>query len=223
MLTDRPDSETRVLVVDDHEVVREGLCQFIDSHPGYRVVAQAGDGRDAVLEQERTAPDVTVMDVWLPRLSGIAATAEIRRARPDAKVVVLSVHEKPEVVEDALRAGASAYVVKRAPGRELITAIDAARDGKLYISPEVADGVVAHIMERDHGPGAVTHRSCLTPREREILQRVAEGLSAKEIAADLHISVRTVETHRCSVMRKLGVHKTSNLVRIAIREGLIAP
>lgn len=210
-----------MLVVDDHAVVREALSQFIGAHAGFDVVAEAADGREAVSEAERTAPDVAVMDVWLPRLSGIAATAEIRKARPETKVVMLSVHDQPSIVEDALRAGASAYVVKTAAGRELIAAIQAACAGKLYLSPDVAEGVLDHLMRPARRAARAV--SSLTPREREILQRVAEGLSAKEIAGDLHLSVRTVETHRASVMRKLGVHKSSNLVRIAIRDGLVAP
>jgi DNA-binding NarL/FixJ family response regulator len=185
------------------------------------VVGEASDGREGVELTARLRPDVVVMDVWLPRLSGIAATAEIHRQTPSAKVIILSVHARADFVEDALCAGALAYVVKTAATQELISAIDAVTHGKKYISPAVAEVLLdrlVHPDEADHGPLAT-----LTPREREILQRVAEGLSAKEIAGDLHISARTVETHRGSIMRKLGVHKTAGLVRLAIREGLLGP
>lgn len=214
-------TDTRVLLVDDHAVIREGLRELLNARTDMVVVGEAGDGREAVEAVERLAPDVAVMDVWLPRLSGIAATEEIRKASPQTGVVVLSVHAELRFVENALRAGATGYVVKSAAAKELIAAIGAVREGKRYLSPEVAEGLVERVIhpgEAEPGPLAA-----LSTREREILQRLAEGLSAKEIAADLHISTRTAETHRANVMRKLDVRKTTSLVRIAIREGLLAP
>jgi len=211
----------RVLLVDDHAVLREGLREILESRSSVTVVGEAGDGREAVEAARRLRPDVVIMDVWLPRLSGIAATAEIVKEDPAAKIIILSVHERADVVEDALFAGASGYVVKSAAAQELITAIEAVVQRKKYISPAVAESLVdrvVHPNEAEHGPLAG-----LTRREREILQRVAEGLSAKEIGVDLHISARTVDTHRGSIMRKLDVHKTAGLVRIAIRGGLVSP
>ncbi len=212
--------EVRILIVDDHVIVREGLREVLEGHPGFRVVGEAGDGREAIAAAERLVPDVAVMDLQLPRLSGIAAAREIARVSPATYVVILSVQEGVLAVEEALRAGAAGYVVKRAASTELVAALEAAVAGKKYLSPEVAEGLlerVTHPHESGAGPLAA-----LTSREREILRWVAEGLTAKEIAENLSISVRTAETHRSNVMRKLGVSKTAGLVRIAIREGLVA-
>jgi len=214
-------TETKILLVDDHAVVREGLREILDGHPNLTVVGEAGDGREALESVKRLSPDVVVMDIWLPRLSGTSATKEICKTSPGTRVVILSVHSGPRYVEEALLAGAWGYVVKSAAAKELIAAIEAVRDGRKFLSPAVAEGLVDRVVHPEaaaSGPLAV-----LTAREREILQRVAEGLSAKEIAEDLHISTRTAETHRANMMRKLDVKKTASLVRIAIREGLMAP
>lgn len=210
-----------VLLVDDHSLVREALRGAIDEAGEFEVVGEAGNGREGVEAHLRLRPDVTLMDIWLPELSGIDATSEIRRADKDAKVLILSMHDGACFVQDALRAGAAGYLVKSAALAELVTALRAVHGGKIYLSPEIADLVVAGMTEP--GRHASRQLSNLTPRERSILQRLAEGSSAKEIAADLHTSTRTIETHRTHIMKKLGVHKTAHLVRIAIREGLLSP
>jgi two-component system response regulator NreC len=214
---------TRVLLVDDHEMLREGLGTMIDSRDDLEVVGHAKDGHQALEMVESLHPDITVMDVWLPNMSGIDATAEIVKRDPNAKVIVLSVYEKRSVVERSLQAGAVGYVVKSASSKELFEAIDAVRQGKSYLSPTVTQSMLDWISssnaERERESGIAS----LTNREREVLQCVAEGLGNKEIAKELNISSRTVESHRAKLMKKLGVHNASSLVRVAIREDLVAP
>jgi two-component system, NarL family, response regulator NreC len=213
-------TETRILLVEDLAIVREGLRTMLEARSDLCIVGEAEDGRQAVEEAARLEPDIVVMDIELPRLSGIEATREIRKVRPETQVVILSVQDSCSVVEEALRAGASGYVIKTGTRRDLFDAVDALRAGRMYLSPGVADQVVMALRRPDRAEAsAVT----LTEREREILERVVEGLSAKEIASELDISVRTVETHRHKIMRKLGVNKSSALVRIAIRDGLVKP
>jgi len=214
---------TRVLLVDDHELLREGLAKMIESRAGFEVIGQAKDGREAVALAGSLAPDMTVMDIWLPSLSGIDATSAIVENDPGAKVIMLSVHEKQSMVERAFRAGAMGYLVKSACVKELFTAIDAVSQGKSYLSPAVTQTMLDTITAEKRRPREETGFAALTRREREVLQRIAEGLSNKEVASALHISVRTVESHRASLMKKLGVHKSSSLVRFAIREDLVAP
>ena len=211
----------RILLADDHAVLREGLALMIDSRPELTVVGQASDGREAIDLATRLCPDVVVMDIWMPRVSGIEATREIIRQNPDARVVMLSVHENQSMVECSVRAGAKGYVVKSACSNELFEAIDAVGRGRSYLSPVVTQWMIDAISTAGRRPPEGI--SSLTSREREVLQQVAEGRASKEIARELHISPRTVESHRASLMRKLGVHKTSGLVRIAIREELVAP
>lgn len=211
--------KTRVLLVDDHEVVRSGLRKVLRARPDLEVVAEAGDGWEAVDAARRELPDLIVMDLTLPRLSGILATSEILRFLPGAKILMLSMHEEASLMEEALRAGVSGYVLKSAAAADLLKAIDTVQQGNRYLSPSLAETVIDRMIEGDASPPSPL--ASLTPREREILRRVAEGLSAREIAADLRLSARTVETHRNNLMRKLGVRKTSGLVRIAIRERLV--
>jgi DNA-binding NarL/FixJ family response regulator len=211
---------TRVLLADDHQLLRQGLRRLLEA-AGIEVAAEAGDGREAVDEALRTLPDVVLMDIWMPRLSGIEATRELLRRAPGSKVLILSMHETRAFVEDALAAGALGYLLKSASAEELCEAIAAVSEGRAYLSAAVAHEA-ALALRRPRGTAAAPLDS-LTGREREVLQRIAEGLGSKEIASDLRLSRRTVESHRAHLMRKLGVHKTSALVRIAIREGLVAP
>jgi DNA-binding NarL/FixJ family response regulator len=218
----QPRPDTRVLVADDHTLVRQGLCELIASHPGLTVVGEAADGRAAVAAAAALRPDVVVMDVWLPKLSGVLAIAEIRRLDPKIRILMLSAYDGQGAVTDALRAGASGYLLKSAGADQLIAAIRAVRAGESYLTPALTGPLVGQAVRADE-QAAGTGIRALTFREREVLQRLAEGLSAPEIATELHITRRTVETHRASVMRKLGIRKTAGLVRFAIREGLLPP
>ncbi len=212
---------TRVAVVEDHTILRDGLRRVLEASGEFEVVAECGDGREAVEAVLRAKPDVAIVDIWLPTLSGLEVTKQLHEKLPQCKVVILSQHDRSDFVEAALRDGASGYVLKSAPATDLLAAVRAARAGKCFLSPEIAQHLVTAFSsppeERAMG------QSRLTPREREVLQLIAEGLSSKEIAASLGVSTRTAETHRTSVMNKLDVHKVAGLVRFAIREGLVAP
>jgi DNA-binding NarL/FixJ family response regulator len=212
---------TRVAVVEDHVILRDGLRRVLESSGEFEVVAECGDGRLAVDELLRAKPDIAIIDIWLPTLSGLEVTKRLREELPYCKVVILSQHDRSDFVEAALREGASGYVLKSAPATDLLAALRAARGGKCFLSPEIAQHLVTAFAsppeERAMG------QARLTGREREVLQLIAEGLSSKEIAATLGVSTRTAETHRTSVMNKLDVHKVAGLVRFAIREGLVSP
>jgi DNA-binding NarL/FixJ family response regulator len=211
---------TRVLLADDHDMVREALRRVIDSRDDMAVVAEARDGREAVALAREHAPEVAVVDLRMPGLSGEEAIRQIADSCPETRVLALSMYDEWARVRAALQAGALGYVVKSAAFRELIDAIHALSVGRAYLSPAVANHVVDAV---GHGEQRRSPIEQLTEREREVLVLIAEGLSSKEIAVQLGHAPKTAEAHRASLMRKLGVHKTSSLVRIAIRDGLVVP
>ncbi len=210
-----------VLLVDDHGIVRDGLRSLLERDDELEVVGEAEDGRAAVAMAGQLTPDLVLMDVWMPSLSGIEATRQIVSSGIDCRVLMLSQHDRWDHVRQALEAGAAGYVLKSALACELLDAIVAVRRGRTYLSPEIAGDLVGAVVS----PGSSVSSGVrqLTNREREVLLLIAEGLSSKEIATELGVSPRTVETHRASLMDKLGIHKVSGLVRFAIHEGLIAP
>lgn len=211
----------RVLLADDHSIVREGLRKLLEMHGRFEVLGECADGVDAIELAERLAPDIVVMDVWMPRLSGIEATRRIVRLPGSTRVMMLTMHKARSHVEEALRAGASGYVLKDAPAVEVIAALEAVQRGECYLSPSITQQVVdalAHPGSPESSPLAG-----LTEREREVLQLIAEGHSSKEIAQLFGVSLKTVESHRANLMDKLNLHKVSLLVRFAIRAGLVAP
>jgi DNA-binding NarL/FixJ family response regulator len=211
---------TRILLADDHDMVREALRRVIESRGDLEVVAEARDAREAVALARELEPDVAVIDLWMPGVAGEEAIRQIAGHCPKTRVLALSMHEDWARVRAALQAGASGYVVKSAASRELLDAIEALRAGRSFLSPAVAHHVVDAVggEEPPKSPLAL-----LTEREREVLVLIVEGLSSKEIASRLGHAPKTAEAHRASLMRKLGVHKTSSLVRIAIRDGLVVP
>jgi DNA-binding NarL/FixJ family response regulator len=210
----------RVLVADDHGIVREALRRAIEVTELGTVVGEACDGREAVELAVRLRPDVAIMDLWMPRLSGEDATRQIVQSGCGTKVLVLSALDDARHVRGAFRAGALGYVVKTTSWSELREALQALALGRAYISPSIA-----HHVLREKGPPTPAEGplGLLTDREREVLQLIAEGLSAKEMAGRMDIAVKTVESHRTSLMKKLDAHKLTELVRIAIREGLVSP
>jgi DNA-binding NarL/FixJ family response regulator len=212
--------KSTIVLVEDHEVLRDGLRGLIEATDDFEVVAEASDGVAAVEVVERHRPDIVVMDIWLPRLSGIEATRKIALGGR-TRVLILSQHDSWNYVEEALRAGAAGYLVKTSSGSALLIALRAIRAGKRYLSPDIAGRVVDALVRPERGSGSPV--AALSGREREVLQLIGEGLSSKEMAGSLGLSARTVEAHRASVMHKLGIHKVAGLVRFAIREGIIGP
>lgn len=212
--------QTSIMVVDAQRLVREGISRILECVDGFDVVATASDGRSAVELVHEKRPDVLVIDGQLPRLSGTEVVRRIRENGSSPACVVVSALDGPTQVKQALTAGASGFVPKDAASEDLIEAIHAVRQGRSYLAPTLADQVVTALTSpASGGQGGLGD---LTARQREVLQLIAEGLSTKEIAKELGISLKTAQTHRANVMDRVGVHKVSSLVRLAIREGLVA-
>lgn len=208
----------KVLLVDDHVILRQGLRTLLEQDGEVQVVGEAANGLEAIRMARACEPDVVLMDVAMPELNGIEATRRIVAAHPEVKVVILSMHADARYVKEALATGASGYVLKQAAFDEVAGAVRAAAAGSVYLSPAVA-GVVAEHFRRG-GQALDDPLDLLTPREREVLQLLAEGNSAREISLKLHLSVKTVETHRRNLMEKLGVHSLAGLTKYAVRAGL---
>jgi DNA-binding NarL/FixJ family response regulator len=209
----------KILLADDHQILRDGLRALLEREEGLEVVGEADDGRKAVRLARDRCPDVVVIDVGMPELNGIEATRQILAERPGTQVVALSVHSDRKSIVGMLRAGARSYLLKDSAFDELVRAIRAAGRGEAYLGSNVADVVVSDYLERlarDDNLESPT----LTSREKEVLQLLAEGKSNREAAAALNLSVKTVESHRSQVMRKLGLKTIAELTRYAIREGL---
>jgi two-component system, NarL family, response regulator NreC len=215
-------SRIRVLLADDHAIVREGIRMCLEGMGDIEVVGEAEDGHQAVQLVRNLAPDVAIVDVTMPRLNGIEALRQIKRDYPRTAVVILSMHDSESYVSQALLAGASGYVLKRTGPSELAAAVRAAHSGDMYLHPSVAKRVVAEYLQAV-GPEhrSITPHDRLTPREREVLQLAAEGLTTREIAGKLVVSTKTAEHHRASAMAKLDIHNQTELVKYAIRTGLI--
>jgi DNA-binding NarL/FixJ family response regulator len=209
----------RILLVDDHQMMREGLRALLAREPEIEIVGEASDGRTALDLVRTLSPDVVVMDVGMPELNGIEATRQIHSAHRGVKVVALSTHADKRYVHHMLEAGASGYVLKIAAHKELLAAVTAASRGKTYLSPDIA-GLVVQRSTSAHDAGEVSAYSSLGAREREVLQLVAEGKTSADTAKQMHISIKTVETHRRNIVQKLGLHGTAELTKYAIREGL---
>ena len=206
-----------ILLADDHAIVREGLKSLLQS-AGYHVVGLAADGRAAARLARQLRPDVMVVDIGMPLLNGVGCAAAVKRDSPDTRVIALTLHDEDHYVLEALRAGVRGYVMKSQAMADLVTAIDQVSRGSIYLSPGISPAVLEAFLK---GEGRVGNR--LTPREREVLQLVAEGKRSKEVADALGISVKTAETHRANVMDKLSIHDTAGLVRYAIKVGLVSP
>jgi two-component system nitrate/nitrite response regulator NarL len=211
-------SGIRVLLVDDHPVVRKGISCCLARHPHLLVVGEAADGLEALAKARELLPDIVLLDIDLPQMSGVAVADVLRKELPKIKVVILSRYQGPEYLSRVLQAGARGYVLKGASPEELAKAIETVIAGECYFSPEVARLALNQLVQ---GNGAGRDVADLTNREREVLVLVAEGLSNKEIASNLNVGVRTVETHRERIMRKLGIHSVAGLTRFAIAKGLI--
>jgi len=204
-------SKLRVLLVDDHALVRRGFRRMLEDEPTFEVVGEASDGLEAVEAAERLAPDVIVMDCALPQINGIEASRRVLAKRPETAILMLSMHSEDTLIRQALEAGAKGYVLKNAMDLDLVSAIKKVAEGQTVLDPQISrSGNLKG--ERDKG---------LTPRELEILQHIVAGKSNKEIASELNLSVNTVSVHRANIMDALGIHKTAELVVYAIRNGLV--
>lgn len=215
--------QVKVLVAEDHAVVREGIRMILDAQEDFAVVGEARDGDEAVRLARQLRPDVVVMDISMPRMNGVEATQEIKRLFPDVQVLILTMHEEESYVFQLLRLGAAGYVLKRAAATDLVEAVRAASRGEAFLYPAVARSVVQDYPDRMRNGEGTSRYDGLTDREREILVLIAEGHTNAQIADRLFISVKTVQTHRAHIMEKLDLHDRSLLVRYAVRKGLIQP
>ncbi len=210
-----------VLICDDHTILREGIRLLLNTQPDIEVVGEASDGRQAVEMAAEFRPDVILMDIAMPSLNGLEATKQIRRDRPAARVLVLTMYESDEYVSQMLEAGAAGYVLKKVAGSELVYAIRAVSQGEAFLYPSITKRLVEDYLRRVESGQERDSFDGLTDREREVLQLVAEGHTNKEMATLLNLSVRTVQNHRAHIMEKLGMHDRGELIKYAIQKGII--
>lgn len=214
----------RLLIADDHEIVRKGLRTLLEEQPGWNVTAEASDGKEAVQKVKELEPDVTVLDIGMPALNGLDAMRQIIKHDANAKVLILTMHESDPLIQEVLEAGARGYLLKSDAGAELVNAVEALGQNKTYFTFKVAQMVVDGYLGKRRDPVEThDHAGRLTPRQREIAQLLAEGKSSKEVAAALNLSVKTAETHRANIMRRLDCHCVSELVRYAVRNHIVDP
>lgn len=215
----------RILIADDHDLMRRGIRTLLESHPGWDVCAEADTGRDAVTKAEQMKPDIVILDVMMPELNGVEAARRIRKASPDTEVLILSVHYSDQLIREIIDAGVRGYIVKSDSDRDLVIAVENLANHKPFFTPRATELILTsfnNVAEaRTTTPELARER--LTSREREIVQLLAEGKSSKQVASVLGISVKTAETHRSNIMRKLELHSVSELVRYAVRNQMIEP
>jgi DNA-binding NarL/FixJ family response regulator len=212
----------RILVADDHEIVRHGLISLLKSRPGWEVCGEAQDGRQVVEKAHELKPDIVILDIGMPNLNGLEATRQLLRANANARVLILTITDTDEVVRAVLDAGARGFVLKSDAARDLVAAVEALQSNKTFFTSRVADIVLGGYLGRtQHSSDGDVVLPSLTPREREIVQLLAEGKSTKEVAGHLNLSVKTAETHRSNIMRKLNLHSVSGLVLYAVRNNMV--
>jgi DNA-binding NarL/FixJ family response regulator len=214
-------SQISVLLAEDHTIVRKGLRALLDEAEDIVVVAEAENGREAVSRTQELQPDVVIMDISMPLLNGLEATRQIKKAQPDTRVLILTVHDNEEYILQTLQAGATGYLVKHSAPAELVAAIEAAYRGESYLSPTISKTVISQAIQQNHGPQDADSVDLLTTREREILQLIAEGHSNHDISEILNISEKTVRSHRNNLTDKLDIHSTAELTLYALRKGII--
>jgi len=212
----------RILLADDHTLVRQGLRRILEEQPEWRVVAEAGNGLDAVSLAADLQPDIVILDIGMPKLNGLEAARQITKKAPEARVLILSMHADEVHITKAVEAGAAGYLVKDSADRELVNAVTATAEGKSYFSPAAAAVLLAEYRRTLAQRGVTDRYELLSDREREVLQLMAEGRSTKAIAAELGVSPATIETHRAHVFEKLDLHSVAEAVLYAVRRGLIS-
>ena len=213
----------RILIADDHELVRRGLSSLLQGHEGWEVCAEASDGREAVEKAKLLKPDFVIVDIGMPNLNGLAATRQLAQHDPNFKIIVLTITDSDQVIREALNAGARGFVLKSDAARDLVSAIEALQRGQMFFTPRVNEMVLAGFLEKGTmaAHGTPPKFPTLTPREREVIQLLAEGKSSKEVASMLNLSTKTAETHRSNIMRKLGFHSIRDLVLYAVKNNII--
>ncbi len=210
----------RILIADDHEVARKGIRSLIESHAGWEVCGEARDGREAVECATKLKPDVLLLDIGMPNLNGLDATRQILAIIPDARILILTVHDSEQVVREVLAAGARGFLLKSDAGRDLVAAVEALQLRRTFFTSSVAQMMLEGYL-RPHEENDASGQCVLTPREREVIQLVAEGKTTKEVATALSLSVKTAETHRTNLMRKLDLHSVAALTLYAVRNGIV--
>ena len=215
-------AKLRILVADDHEIVRRGMLSLLEGDPDLEICSEATNGRDALEQVRATKPDIVILDIGMPSLNGLEATRQILKERPQTKVLILTVHESEQVIREVLDAGARGFVLKSDAARDLVAAVDALRKNKTFFTSRVAEMVLNGFLVKGHNPlrGAFG-KGRLTPREREVVQLLAEGKTTKEVASVLGLGFKTADTHRTNIMRKLGLGSLSELVLYAVRNGIV--
>jgi DNA-binding NarL/FixJ family response regulator len=215
------EQKVRIVLVEDHTILREGLRALLSADPDFEIIGEAADGREAVRLVEKQVPDLILMDLSMPRMTGMDAIREIKKRYPATKIIALTVHKTEEYLGTTLQAGADGYVLKDATHNELMMAIQSVLNGKTYLSPGVSEKVVEGYLEGKESRMPNSTLGLLSQREREVLKLIAEGFKNKEIAADLYISLKTVEKHRANLMKKLDLHNAAALTAYAIEQGLV--
>jgi DNA-binding NarL/FixJ family response regulator len=213
---------TRILVADDHEVVRRGVCALLRTRPDWEICGEAADGREALEKAQQLKPDIVVLDLGMPNLNGLETMRQILKAHPETRILILTLHDSDQFIREVLRAGARGFLLKSDAARDLITAIDSLQHHRTHFTSRAAAILLSGYL---NGHGSATDTvpagDPLTPREREVVQLIAEGKATKEVAAMLSMSVKTAETHRSNIMRKLGLHSASELVLYAVRNNIV--
>jgi len=216
----------RILIADDHEVARRGIRALLESHPGWEVCGEAKDGREAVELASREKPDLILLDIGMPNLNGLEAARQILAVSPDIAILILTMHDSDQVVREVLRAGARGFLLKSDAGRDLVAAVEALQLQRTFFTTRVSQMVLDGFLDRENRPDGTERNQedfddVLTGREREVIQLLAEGKTSKEVAVTLNLSVKTAETHRTNLMRKLGLHSVADLTRYAVRNGIV--
>ena len=216
----------RILIADDHEVARRGIRSILESHPGWEVCGEARDGREAVEMAAHSNPDVVLLDIAMPNLNGLEAARQILETSPEAAILILTMHDSDQTIREVLRAGARGFLLKSDAGRDLISAVEALEQKRTFFTTKVSQMVLDGFLDRrshapTNNPMVDFSHDLLTTREREVIQLLAEGKTSKEVAVTLNLSVKTAETHRTNLMRKLGLHSVADLTRYAVRNGIV--